>query len=221
VAVFGAIQGFGASSWKLSSISLSIDDGTLIVGKPAAGLLAHAFAELRDDNSLLARRLHVVWVDSGAIQPSVRFFGVVEALPPSGLIGLWRVSGRAVEVTSSTAVNQDKGVVEVGALIHVVGWRAGDKIIAEQITVLESPLPTTFVRFAGPIQELPPAGLIGVWTIGGKQVRVTERTLLQGAGFAQVGAWAEGVGVRRTTDPLTAIWLRARPAPTAGALPAQ
>ena len=107
---------------------------------------------------------------------------MVEKLPERGLVGEWTVTGKPVKVSASTAINQEQGLVAVGAKVHVVGWQIGDRIMAIQIVVLSSPAPGgQFVRFHGPIEELPASGLIGQWKVGGRTVKVTEETRIENA----------------------------------------
>ncbi|HUK12563.1 MAG TPA: DUF5666 domain-containing protein [Thermoanaerobaculaceae bacterium] len=61
-------------------------------------------------------------VAPSAPAPKVEFKGVVESLPPGGgLVGDWKVSGRTVHVTPSTAVDQAGGAVAPGATVEVEG----------------------------------------------------------------------------------------------------
>lgn len=62
--------------------------------------------------------------------------GVVEALPSDGLIGTWQVSGRTVQVTEATAIDQEMGSIAVGAPVEVEGAAQPDgSILASEIEV--------------------------------------------------------------------------------------
>jgi len=52
--------------------------------------------------------------------------GVVQQLPSSGLIGIWRVSERKVVVTETTVIKEDDGLVRVGAEVEVEGSLESD-----------------------------------------------------------------------------------------------
>jgi hypothetical protein len=177
VNVFGAIQSFKDTRWVLSSIPLTVVTDTLIIGTPAVDLLAMADAALQEDGSLQAWRLKVSVLEPGSDRLPTSLTGTVEALPPRGLLGVWTVSGKEVVVSAGTAINQTKGLVTVGSEVYVSGWQAGERVIATLIVVLSSPEPSgQFVRFSGPIQQLPANGLIGEWRIADRTVRVTEQT---------------------------------------------
>ncbi|MCC7370255.1 MAG: hypothetical protein IT306_17660 [Chloroflexi bacterium] len=62
--------------------------------------------------------------------------GVVEAMPATGLIGTWQVSGRTVVVTDATEIDQEEGPLAVGALVEVEGKEQPDgSILARDLEV--------------------------------------------------------------------------------------
>lgn len=212
VDIFGAIESFSATQWVLSGIPLTVVTSTLILGTPAADLLAQAGAALQEDGSLLALRLKVSAKEPEGQRQPVAFDGTVDALPAKGLVGQWTVSGKQVTVSAATAVNQAKGLAAVGAKVHVVGWQTGDRITATLIVVLESPTPGgQFVRFVGPIKQLPDSGLIGDWQVADRTVRVTENTRLAAPRYAKIGAIAEIGGVQAADGVVTAAWIKIAP----------
>jgi hypothetical protein len=216
IEIFGAIEACGDAcgneSWSLSGIDLIVNDDTLIQGEPEVGLLAHAAASLQEAGSLLVLRLKVAINQPGGPHNPLAFSGKVEKLPDHGLVGEWTVSGKQVKqvmVSASTTIIQEQGLVVVGAEVLVIGWQIGDRIMAMQIIVLSSPAPGgQFVRFHGPIEELPTSGLIGQWKIGGRTVSVTDATRLDGASRAKVGAIAEVGGIQGTDKVVTATWVK-------------
>lgn len=208
ITVFGAIQSFDDTRWVLSSIPITVITDTLIIGTPAVGLLATADATLQANGSLQAWRLKVSVLEPGSDRLPISFTGTVEALPPRGLLGVWTVAGRQVVVSAGTAINQTKGPVAVGAQVYVAGWQADDRVIATLIVVLSSPQSSgQFVRFGGPIQQMPANGLIGEWRIADRTVLVTERTRLAGTRYAKIGARAEVGGMQAADGTVTAAWL--------------
>lgn len=50
------------------------------------------------------------------------FYGTVEELP-NGLIGIWRIDGKKVEVTKDTYIKEEYGKAKVGAYVEVKGKR--------------------------------------------------------------------------------------------------
>jgi len=62
--------------------------------------------------------------------------GVIEAMPPAGMVGTWQVSGRTVTVTEATELDQEMGVLTVGAPVEVEGVEQPDgSILASEIEV--------------------------------------------------------------------------------------
>lgn len=65
--------------------------------------------------------------------------GVVEAMPPSGLVGTWRVGGRTVTVTEATTIDQEMGALTVGRSVEVEGFEQPDgSILASELEVLDA-----------------------------------------------------------------------------------
>jgi predicted outer membrane lipoprotein len=132
--------------------------------------------------------------------------GTIEALPSSGLIGDWTVSGRTVHVSDSTIIDQEHGEAVVGAKVEIHGQvRADGSIDAQRIEVNPGSSGRgddrgTPVNFKGTIEALPSTGLVGDWTISGKTVHVSDSTRIK----QQHGQVAVGVRVkvkgRRLTD---------------------
>jgi hypothetical protein len=127
------------------------------------------------------------------------FQGVIESLPPSGLIGDWRVAGRTVHVSQSTEIRQDKGPAIVGARVEVRGTTQPDgSTMATRVEVLSGGGGVDETSFQGQIQSMPPSGFAGNWVVGGLTVHVFSSTaVLQDKGPAVVGAQVEVRGVRQ------------------------
>lgn len=197
---------------------MTLDANTTIVGDPAVGLIAHAAAKLQADGSLLAARLRVMWNEKPGPKPGrpipMNFTGTIEKLPDTGLWGDWVVGGKTVKVTHTTRINQQKGLVKVGAEVNVVGIQVDNKIMAMQVTVLKSDAPGgRRVMFMGRIEDLPESGFVGAWKIGGREVMVTSQTILLPKDFTpKVGAWALVEGLRPETGPIVASQIRLGPA---------
>ncbi len=212
VEVMGAIQAFADAQWTLSGIDLAIDSETLIDGAPRVGLLAMAAAELQGDNSLLALRIRVLWHEHGGPQPPITLTGVIEQMPPNGLVGRWIVDGTNVVVSRNTLINQGNGAAVVGAEVQISGHQADSStVVAREIIVLSSPVSGEPVRFQGRIQGLPENGLLGAWTIGGRQVQVTENTRIGGERFVRIGARAQVWGLQQPSGVIVATNLIVHP----------
>lgn len=214
VEVHGAIQAFGATAWKISGVPVAANASTLIIGEPKIGLLATALATLQDNNTLLARAFKVNWLEPERQRQPVQLKGTVEALPASGLIGAWTVEGRTVQVSDATRIFQVKGIVAIGAEVHVIGWEEDGDIVAVVITVLGGPVNAARrFQLEGEIGALPPNGtLYGKWIINqdGEQfeVQVHLRTRIMGAEHAKVGATVEVGGIQLRDGTRIATWVR-------------
>jgi len=201
VMVSGEIQEYVANEYVvLSSIKLALNSDTLISGTPVVGLIGHAVGELQDDATLLAKALRVAWTDRTQSPFYADFTGEIEALPAAGLRGVWTVEGQTVIVMPNTRIHQEKGMVVVGATVHVLGWKVDSKVIATDITVTASTAEGgEFVRSVGTIEALPADVKNGEWTISGQKVLVSANTVLMGTAPA-VGKTAIYEGVKRASD---------------------
>ena len=67
------------------------------------------------------------------------FEGIVEALPATGTVGAWQVSGRTVWVTEQTEIDREGQVLAPGLRVEVEGVAQPDgSIVAEEIEVQEA-----------------------------------------------------------------------------------
>jgi len=208
--IYGAIQSFGGAQWVLSSIPVAATTDTLILGEPESGLLAQAAAELTPAG-LSARVFRVAWQEPTRRRQPIQLTGLIDALPNDSLLGLWQVAGQSVEVLPSTQIFQVKGLVQLGARVHIVGWQVADHLVATQITVLASPSGSGRQFYLhGAIEALPEQGLLGTWTIDGQQVQVTRQTRIHGQEQVHLGAPVEAAGLQFRDGVRLTTWLRVR-----------
>ncbi|NLE59538.1 MAG: hypothetical protein GX616_14345 [Planctomycetes bacterium] len=227
VEIYGVIQAFSAVEWTLSTVDLSVNEETLSTGEPQLGLLAHAAAIVQGDGSLLARNFRVMWQEPGGLHQAVQFRATVVTLPEEDMAGTWKVTRVTavtggtegveetveVTVTDATSIIAKKGLIIEGSVVHIVAWEVDGGIQAVQITLVDTDGIWKGKAFyhAGTIQDMPPGnGLMGNWTIGDQQLRVTERTRIEGAQYARVGAPAEAGGVQLQNGVRVLTWLRIR-----------
>ena len=65
--------------------------------------------------------------------------GIVEALPATGVVGTWRVSGRNVIVTAKTEIDRDGQTLAPGLRVEIEGYLQPDgSIVAEEIEVQDA-----------------------------------------------------------------------------------
>ena len=64
---------------------------------------------------------------------SHEFYGTVEKMPASGLVGEWVVDGRTVTTTQDTDFKEKHGKLQVGAYVEVEGKDKDGKFLASEI----------------------------------------------------------------------------------------
>ena len=71
---------------------------------------------------------------TGASETALEFFGTIDALPSaaSGLIGVWSVGGKLVNVTAQTIIDAEDAPIAIGAAVEVHGWLQADGMIDAQ-----------------------------------------------------------------------------------------
>jgi len=71
-----------------------------------------------------------------AVENDTELDGVIETLPAAGLVGTWQVSGRTIQVTEATELDQEMGSINVGVAVEVEGEAQADgSILASEIEV--------------------------------------------------------------------------------------
>ncbi len=201
--------------WKVSGRAVSVTADTKIDqerGKVVVGALVEVSGILQADGSVKALKIAVR--ENPNPPGFIRFIGVIRSLPPStsntpDFIGDWTVGERIVHVTADTKIEQEKGRVQVGALVEVEGILRNDRSVdARRIEVKHVFNDTlNYVRFFGTITALPDNNtLIGDWTVGGRVVHVTQRTRIRTEhGAPRIGAFVEVEGNQRSDDSVDAF----------------
>lgn len=181
-------------------------------GAVAVGALVEVSGVRLADGSVDARKIEVKLPRPPAERPII-FPGVVDSLPASGLIGEWQVSGRKVQVTAETEINQEHGAVAVGAFVEVKGTLTTDgKVLAREIQVKGRP-PVgggVFVKFTGTVATK--TDVEGGYDLtvnvdaDVRLVHVTRRTRVDDEhGAVAVDARVEVKGVRQADASIDAI----------------
>ncbi len=141
-----------------------------------------------------------------------RLYGVVDAMPTDGLVGEWTIAGNAVTATDATKFREQFGPLQVGAYVVSAGCLAEDgSRIAAMIGTLTphagdgDPDGAGWHLF-GVVDAMPEQGLVGVWTIAGESVQVTETTLVDDhRGPVSLGAVVHAVGYYDADDNRIAL----------------
>jgi hypothetical protein len=111
----------------------------------------------------------------------IEFEGFVQALPASGFVGDWRVSGLLVHVTASTEVEQDDGPIVVGTAVEVKGSLAADgSVTATRIEVEDDgDVDDDSMSMTGTASRVPDGRQHrGMWRVSRQDVRVGRSTAI-------------------------------------------
>lgn len=197
VTVLPATQGW-IGDWTVGGRVVHVTVNTEIkqsAGPPTLGVYVKVDGTVRADGSIDATKVETKMRGGGGVQLD-KFRGVIESLPSGpGLIGDWRVGGRVVRVTATTAIKQKHGPVAVGVTVEVEGIPQNDgSLAAVEIETQNGPNNTS--EFKGVVESLPSSpDRIGDWTVSGRTVRVTADTQLKDQhGPIAVGAVVEVKG---------------------------
>lgn len=217
----GTIEQLPASGfvgdWRVSGRTIHVDSSTRIKqehGHVAVGAAVEVKGDQRGDGSIDA---NTVEVESGASSGSDdgsddvnELHGTIEQLPQSGLVGDWRVSGRVVRVTGATSIEQEHGQAVVGAAVEVKGAPQSDgSLAASRIEVN----PTNGggstggeATFFGTVQSFPQSGLVGLWMVSDRAVRVSDSTTIEREHGATpgVGSYVKVEGSQQTDGSIAA-----------------
>ncbi len=196
-------------TWTIGGQSVQVTLSTLVSeehGAAVAGAYVEVTGYAQTDGSTLATKVEVkssgIGGDAGSDQ---LFFGTVEAMP-AGRIGTWTVSGRTVQVTGGTTIDEHEGTVHVGSFVEVEGTAQADGSVLATLVEVEVTGGSQGHLF-GVVENLPavtqgaatsavsPDSLVGMWVISGQNVQVTASTEIdQSRGAVGIGAYVEAKG---------------------------
>ena len=212
-------------NWKVSGRTVVVSATTDIDqdrGPITVGACVSVEGTLNLDGSIKAREVETKAGQGGCKTPpgqarqEVEFEGVVQNLPAGGgLTGQWTISGRKVQVQSTTEVVPRSRQVGVGSCVQVRGRLQSDaSILAEKIEierecgVFDQAVPVFF----GKVKSMPP-GPTGDLVIGTRTVRATASTQVRtDSGPIQVGTCVEVRGQLIAGDVILADLIASRPA---------
>ena len=200
-------------TWTIAGKTVHVDSSTEIDqenGTFGVGATVKVEGTTQTDGSVNASDIKVEAAAGGPPPPSgggegednggdneADFTGPIQSLPADGLLGIWTVAGKQVQVVSTTRLEQEDGGFAIGTIVEVEGLAGADGVIvASKIEVKSGGTPAPQpppqeLEIQGTIEALPPSGLIGNWQVSGRTVIVTASTELD----AENGAFAVGVTV--------------------------
>ncbi len=137
VELTGKIETLPASGligdWQVSGRTVIVAESTVLHaehGPFVVGASVEAHGALDADGALAAARVETT-EGNGASDPALEFWGKVVALPDgsSGLIGVWKVDDKLVNVTAATKIDTHDAPLAVGVTVEVSGWAQPDGMI--------------------------------------------------------------------------------------------
>ena len=198
--------------WTVGGRTVFVTEATRIKqkrGRPiAAGSTVDVRGNQRADGSIDASRIDAK-SSHGGRRATSSFYGTIEALPVSGVVGEWIVAGRPVVVTGQTFVDQEHGSAWLGALVEVKGSIEADgSFVATKIEVKDgsgSVGSSGYIEFYGTVESLPASGLVGEWIVSGRRVVVAASTTIREKhGPVRVGIRVEIEGNQRSDGSVDA-----------------
>lgn len=184
--------------WQVSGRKVKVIGSTELkqeAGAAVVGATVEVEGMEEADRSVRASKIEVK--SSGAPSGYIEFYGVIETLPASGLVGEWIVSGKRVRVSAETQIKNYNGAPAVGKQVEVKGVTQSDgSTLAASIEVKSAVPGAGYTELYGVIEALPGTqGQIGDWRVAGKTVRVTSSTVLDSErGPFNVGTFVEVEG---------------------------
>ncbi|GEM_PF-381988 len=204
---YGVIEALPATgligTWTVGGVEYEVTSTTALEDGPfTVGLLVEIKFTVQADGTLVALKVegkHAVNDDDKALAQA---YGRIDAFP-AGLVGTWTIGGVNYEANASTKFEQDDAPFAVGACAKVRyfdqnGTRVAAKIETQSDEDCQAANGATVSRLYGFVEDMPPQGFLGTWTVGGTLFEVTATTQLKEEhGLLVVGAFVEVKYVRQ------------------------
>jgi len=199
----------GLGDWTIAGQKITVNADTKISQRGGAldvGNWAEVFAT-KADAGLVALRMRGI-----ERQEDVNIFGAIESFSDTQ----WVLSGIPLTVVTSTLILGAPAtdlLAQAGAALQEDGSLLALRL---RVSAKEPDSQRQPVAFDGMVEALPAHGLIGQWTISGKQVTVSAATAVnQAKGLAAVGAKVHVVGWQMD-ERITATLIVVLESPTPG-----
>ena len=119
-----------AGEWVVAGRAVVVSSSTFVDqehGRAAVGAYVEVKGSVRSDGSFVATKVEVKDGSGGVGSAGyIEFYGRVERMPASGLVGEWVVSGRTVHVAAGIRVRQRHGAFRVGGRVEIEGNQRSD-----------------------------------------------------------------------------------------------
>ena len=135
------------------------------------------------------------------------FEGFVEVLPATAdFVGDWVVSGTTVYVTTDTEIEQEDGVIAVGAAVEIEGLAEADgSITATEIEVKDAEdIDEDSTTLTGTASAFPRGDHLGTWNVSHNDVRVLASTTIVRERLLSKGSDVRVFGTMRANGTIRA-----------------
>jgi hypothetical protein len=193
----GVVTSIGGNAWEIGDSTVRVTTQTEIKAGVALGALVKVHASPQSDGSLLAREIELAagdgspqsgGADDGTPRPAneQEFTGIFSAINGD----VWTIDGRQVRITPATEV---KGSLQVGQVLKVHASPGADGVLVAREVELaagaddddddddDDDANPNEQEFTGVLSAINGE----VWTVAGRQVRITSGTEVKGV--LQVG----------------------------------
>ena len=203
---FGIITQLPADSigtWVIGGVNIVVNEGTVL--RPgdsafAVGQCVRFVATFANDvvTAQLIRRAEGEACRGGrpVERPIQKIYALIDSLPAAPYVGLWSIGGISATATLSTTFRPGDAAFVAGQCVEAVYSTRGDANTLLRVSGVRlarcQEASTTIGRAYGPIEALPAAPFVGMWTIGGVMYRITAETGLE----REYGPFAVGAFVR-------------------------
>jgi hypothetical protein len=173
----GPVENIASSTWTVGGHTVRVEADTTVSGSPAVGDLVTVQGSSAANGALVARSIAPGALAAAPVGAEIEFFGVVTSIGANQ----WVIGGQTVRVTSATEL---KPGVALGANVKVHATPQTDgSLLAREIELALGAGDGTATPPAGGEQEF--TGVLSaidgdLWTVGGRQVRITSGTEVKG-----------------------------------------
>lgn len=157
----GVVKTIGPDSWTIGDLTVGITPDTRIVGDPQVGDTVDVIASVVDPPNpgmgMPSRLVAISIVKVVVVPPPIpgrttTFEGPVQALPPSGRNGHWKIADRTVTVSGLTKIEGDP---KVGSQVTVTGFALPSPVAISVGPMASAMNPRTIPFMAISIKTMP------------------------------------------------------------------
>jgi Domain of unknown function (DUF5666) len=204
------VSGGLVGDWVVSGVKVhvtadtEIDDGLATI---AVGASVEVHGTAGADGTFTATKIEGTEDADDDDFGEMHFEGFVEALPATtGLVGDWTVSGKRIHVTTATEIEQEDGLVVVGAAVEVEGLAEADgSITATQIEVKDAEdVDEDSASLTGTATTFPDGDHLGTWQVSNHDVRVGASTAIVHERRLSRGSFVRVFGTLRANGTIRA-----------------